>query len=429
MSRRAKNNLRSRIFVASTLAATAAQSFGEGFRNPPPGAYNLGRSGGRFAQNDDPSTAYHNPANTVNIEGTTLSIAPSAVYIHIERNGGAEETTDPWKLLPNFFATHKISDNLSAGLAVVTPYGLSNEWDIKGEFANSANPFSLRYQAPWYTEMKTINLNPSISYRMNESLSVGAGLNVHWSELTFKQFYPWWAVAGNPALPDGNIKARGDGIGLGGNFGVTWQFIEGHRLAATVRTPVEVDYDGYAKIDNIPAGFPVGQPRSHFSSRIETPTIVGIGYGIDVNEAVQIEFSFEWLEFSNFKNLVVDAGANNVLVTGSTAPLSQAQNWENTFTAGLGGSWKFAEEWRLNSGYQFYESPVPDANFTTTIPDANQHVFTVGLQWKRGRHSFEGAYGGIFYDERNINRTDTAIYNGRYDITVHLFALGYTFAF
>lgn len=418
MSRRAKNNLNTRIFFTTALAATIGQSFGEGFRNPPAGAYSLGRAGGRFAQNDDPSTAYHNPANTVDIEGTTLSLAPGFVYISIERNGGTEQTKEPWKALPHFFATHKINDKFSAGLAIVSPYGLSNEWEQKGGFADGSSPATLRYQAPWFTEMKTIDVNPSLAYRVRDNLSIGAGVNVQWSELTFKRFYPWTLVAGAPE--DGVLKARGDGFGIGGNAGITWEFIEGHRVAATVRTPIEVDYDGYNEFE----GFsPVGPSRAHFSTRIETPTIVGIGYGVQLTEAVQLEVNAEWLEFSNFKTLAIDAGANNPFIGG---PVSQEQNWDNTFTIGIGGSWQVCENWRVNAGYQYYESPVPTSTFTTTIPDADQNVFTVGLQFKRGRHAIEGAYGGIFYDERNI---PAGVYAGRYDITVHLVALGYTFSF
>lgn len=417
-----------RFLIAAAVTASAASSFGEGFRNPPAGAYSLGRAGARFAQNDDPSTAYHNPANIVEIEGTTLSIAPSAVYISIERNGGTEETTDGLKLLPNFFATHKFNDKLSLGLAIVAPYGLSNEWDQKkGGFADMSAPGTLRYQAPWYTEMKTVDVNPSVSYRILDNLSVGAGLNVHWSELTFKRYFPWQFFGGT----EGAMKARGDGFGFGANAGITWEIVEGHRLAATYRSPIEVDYDGYLKIENFTANPFGGAPRSHFGTRIETPTIVGLGYGVQLTEAIQLEANFEWLEFSNFETLSLDTGANNILLNSgaSTAPIVQPQNWDDTFTVGIGGSWQMCSEWRLNASYQYYESPVPNAFFTTTIPDGDQNVFTVGLQWKRGKHAFEFAYGGIFYDERNISNVVNPVYNGRYDITVHLFALSYNFAF
>src|SRR6476469_1712993 len=93
-----------RVFLLGSLGLAALlPANGEGFRNPPAGAYSLGRAGGRYAQNDDPSTIVQNPANFVDFGSTEFSIAPSGVYIHVEHENSNSETTDPWKLLPNLF--------------------------------------------------------------------------------------------------------------------------------------------------------------------------------------------------------------------------------------------------------------------------------------------------------------------------------------
>ncbi|MEW6159619.1 MAG: outer membrane protein transport protein [Verrucomicrobiota bacterium] len=398
----------------------------EGFRNPPPGAFSLGRAGGRIAHIDDASAVTHNPANIVDLAGPQFSVSPSLVYIHIERQattGTREETTDPWKLLPNLFVSLPIEEGKwAAGLAITTPYGLSNEWEHKGSFAEQT-PLSLRYNAPHFTELKTINVNPAIAYQFNDQISLAAGLDVFWSELTIKQFYPWAFFPGGSG--EGNAKIKGDGFGFGGNAALTWRFHERHRLAFTVRTPVEVEYDGSFKIDNIPAtAMTAGAtPRSDMRTEIDFPTIVAIGYGIQLSESVRLEADVEWLQFSRFRSLDLDLGSNGFLFPST----SVRQDWNDTFTAGLGGDWRFAPDWVLRASYQFYESPVPDETFTTTIPDGNQQVFTAGLGYQRGRHAFEIAYGGIFYDDRHIARGSP--FDGDYQMLVHLFSLAYTFSY
>jgi long-subunit fatty acid transport protein len=107
---------------------------GEGFRNPPPGAFSLARAGGRRAQIDTADAAYHNPANVVDIAGITAEVSPTFVYLKVEHEnaitGERAETSDPFKVLPNAFATFEVlPGKLSAGLAVTTPFGLSNEWE------------------------------------------------------------------------------------------------------------------------------------------------------------------------------------------------------------------------------------------------------------------------------------------------------------
>ena len=105
----------------------------EGFRNPPPGTFNLGRAGGRIAHVDDASAVQQNPANLLDLTAPEVQITPSIVYIKVDfdSTGGQQATTkEPWKLLPNlFFGTTLKDGNIALGLGLTAPYGLSNEWD------------------------------------------------------------------------------------------------------------------------------------------------------------------------------------------------------------------------------------------------------------------------------------------------------------
>jgi long-chain fatty acid transport protein len=131
------------------------------------------------------------------------------------------------------------------------------------------------------------------------------------------------------------------------------------------------------------------------------------------------------VQFSQFKNLGITAG--NLPAVGNITQ-NIAENWHDTFTAGFGGDWQFADHWVVRAGYQFFESPVPDSTFSPTIPDANQNVFTIGLGWKGKRNSLEFAYGLDFYDDRNITTPENPIH-GKYTFNVHLFSLAYTYSF
>src|SRR5436190_35230 len=93
------------VIVALGLAGTSAPA--EGFRNPPAGAFNLGRAGGRIAHIDDSSAIAQNPANLMDLHGPDFVVAPSVVYIHVDYkspSGATAEKKLPWKLLPNGFA-------------------------------------------------------------------------------------------------------------------------------------------------------------------------------------------------------------------------------------------------------------------------------------------------------------------------------------
>jgi long-chain fatty acid transport protein len=427
---RAAALVRRASLFALVLILSPLWAHGEGFRNPPPGTFNLGRSGGRIAQIDDASAVQQNPANLLDLGQAQLDFTPTIIYIHADftsASGASSDTKDPWKFLPNFFASVPVmEDRVVLGLGLTTPYGLASKWNQTGAFAD---PLSLKYQAPYSTELTTINVNPTIAVRLLDNLTLGAGLDVTWSQLTFHQLYPWLAFPGSTgAEPDGNIKAQGDGFGYGGNLGLTWQVAEKHRLAVTYRSPIQVNYEGESQINNITptAAFLGATPHSKFETEIKFPTIVALGYGVQVTDTLRLEVDGEWLQFSNFKSLNLDVG-NNALLFPTT---HYAQNWKNTYTMGIGGDWRFAPDWVVRFGYQHYETPVPDSTLSTTIPDANQNVFTVGLGYQYGHHAFEGAYGFDIYANRTINgNVNSPAFNGTYQEQVHLFSLSYRYSF
>ena len=321
-----------------------------------------------------------------------------------------------------------LKDNkIAIGLGVTVPYGLGNEWNQNsGAFA----PFTgvLRYQSPYFAQLQTINVNPALSVRLSDKISFGAGIDVMWSDLKLEQYYPSFLLGG---AGDSNMKAEGDGFGYGGNVGLTWQITDHQRFAVTYRSPMNVNYAGTFQFNNLTATETSlgATSSSSFNTRIQFPTIVAAGYGIQLSDTVRLESDVEWIQFSRFQSLNLGIGNNAVLFSALGKSTSISQNWRDTFTVGLGGDWKFANNWVFRAGYQFYQSPVPDSTFSPTIPDADQNVITVGIGWKGKHSSLEAAYGLDFYNTRNITTDQTAALNGKYTFNVHLFSLAYGYSY
>jgi len=410
----------SRIAMGPWLALVAlfltAIAYGEGFRNPPPGTFNLGRAGGRIAQVDDSSAVQQNPANLVDLTNIQAQLTPTVVYISSDftsSSGQSASTIKPWKGLPNFFMSMPLqNDRFTVGLGITTPYGLANEWNT-GSSAFRQPAGVLTYQSPYYSQLITINFNPTIAVKLGDQVSVGVGLDIMWSELQFKQYL-------SPFVPDLQANVDGDGVGYGGNLGITWRITDRQRLAVAYRSPMNISYSGTSQFNNYP-----GNPSSSFSSEVKFPTIVSVGYGLQVSDAVRLETDFEWVQFSRFENLPIHIGANPLGVPSQNIP----ENWMDTFTAGFGGDWQINDNWVVRGGYQYYKSPVPNSTFSPAIPDANQNVITIGMGWKSGHNSLEFAYGLDFYNKRNISNDQNPAFDGQYTFNVHLFSFAYRYTF
>jgi long-chain fatty acid transport protein len=405
--------------MAAAVVLFALPLHGEGFRSPTTGAQGLGTSGGRFAFIDDASAAWHNPANLTLLSKWETSFEPTFVHHQAEFSGpsGTAKTTDPWKFLPALFVGGPLNDRVSAGLAVTVPYGLAVKWDWE-------NAGILKYQAPHFVDLKTFNFNPNLAFKIGDRLRLGVGLDVMWSELQLRQSYSWASRFQAPLLPDGDLRARGDGVGISGNVALGVDLWEGHRAAFTARLPMDVEYEGSFTASNVPGA---GTSRTDFNSQINFPTILGFGYGVRLTDTVRVEANMEWIQFSRFETLSLGVDPSTAGFLG--LPTEYKQDWRNTFTFGVGGDWAFAEGWKLRLSYQHYQTPVPDRTFSPTIPDSAQNVLTAGVGYRVGPHRLDLSYSRVLYDSRTISAQDNPTFAGTYGIAVHLISAGYGFQF
>ena len=411
--------------VGVALVCITSVTLANGFRNPPAGSEALGRVGGKIAQADDASAVEHNPANLADIKEAQVMASATIIDTSTKFHSpmGSASTEDSWKFLPNLFAVLPSSDHdFTAGLGVTTPFGQSTVWDKDGAF---------RYTAPYSAELTVVNVNPTLAAKLGDKVSVAAGLDVYMSRLDMKQVMPW-SVLTKGAMPDGTAHLQGDGEGVGGNAAITYHPTKAQSLALTYRSPVKVDYDGDSDISGAQA---VGMnPSGDFESSITFPTIVGLGYGIELTDAVRVEADVEWVEFSRYDSLSLDAGNSNPLLNGPAsrnprAPLVVRQNWKDTWTFGLGADWKVAEELTLRAGYIYLQSPVPEETLAPTLPDADRHVVSVGAGWHRGVNRVDLAYGYSIIGDRTVTKDQNPAYNGTYETTSHLMSVSYVRAF
>ncbi|NKB23161.1 MAG: hypothetical protein GKR87_01965 [Kiritimatiellae bacterium] len=362
------------VFLLS-MHVSLLTSKAEGLRNPPPGAFGISRAGAKIVHVEDPTAVFINPANIVDIKNTSVLIAPMVVYVRKEFNapdGRSEKTTDPWKWLGSVFVTHPLKDGqVMIGMGISEPFGQSIIYD--------EDNFSFKYITPYSSELDLINLNPTIAMKVGDTIQLGVGVDVVWSEIELKQHYPWFNVTGVAGTPDGSADSKGDGYGLGWNAGVTWLMTDRQALSATIRSSYKIDYDGDFRISNIPGPIPGVAPRSDFHTEIEYPTIASLGYGVNINDTFSLGIDVEWLEWSTMDRVIIDVNNNDVLFPTTTT----TQNWKDTWTVGFGGDWKISPTWTARGSYWFLEGPAPEQTQIPILPESDQHALNGGLFFPR----------------------------------------------
>jgi long-chain fatty acid transport protein len=384
----------------------------DGYRNPPPTAEGVAKAGVNSVFVDDASAISYNPANLT--LQTNASVVINTTFARTENKYNRSfpdlpsvTSENSWNVLPNLYASTPIGDGgIVVGLGVSTPFGQGIEWDSLDVY-NGYAPVSL-YEA----EIKVIHINPTIAFNLGDRISVGFGPDIYYSELDFKALIgtiPPPTPPAAPSAPTAQAKADGHDWAIGGNIGLTWQMTEKQRATLRYSSQVDMNYKGDYKV----AGITVGD----FSTKIRYPNKVGLGYGIQLTDTIQIEGLVEWLEWSVNDTVTSDAAGTR---------LEQENDWDDTFTAGIGASWNASDALVFRAGYSFIESPVPKSTISPILPDADRHVIGLGLGYTLEGHTIDLSYAfSIYKDRKGTSRA----YPGDYDIDSDLVGLTYSYSF
>jgi long-chain fatty acid transport protein len=235
-----------------------------------------------------------------------------------------------------------------------------------------------------------------------------------YSEVDLRQSLPLLGPAG----PLTGVRLTGDGFGLGVHGGITFELSDNQRCAATVRSPIKIEYEGDTDVNGFTGPLAT---RSDFDSEIEFPTMVGLGYGVEFDNGLRVGIDVEWIEFSTFDEFPVDVGVNGAV---GLFPPSIPQDWDDTWTFGIGGDMPISEEWILRAGYIHMETPIPEATMAPTLPDDDRNVFSIGLGHTGENHTLDIAYA-INVFERKIDSSPIPAFNGEYELTGQMVQVSY----
>jgi long-chain fatty acid transport protein len=254
--------------IVSVWLANPAQ--GAGFALIEQNASGLGNAyAGQAAVAEDASTIFFNPAGLTYVEGRQVVAAghlimPSAEFsdagstLAIRGDGGDAGVT---AFVPNFYYAMDVTPDLKFGLGVNAPFGLTTEYD--DTWAGQVQAIK--------SDLKTVNVNPALGWRVNDRLSLGFGLNWQYIEAELTQ---GTGAAVNPP----EARMEGDDASWGWNIGVLWDIDGFNRLGIAYRAAIDHSLEGKLKT---PPGRHAGICRRRDAGQrvpqLLAPTLAGLG--------------------------------------------------------------------------------------------------------------------------------------------------------
>lgn len=405
--------------AAALLAVLAVDAGAAGFALIEQNASGLGNAyAGAAAVAQDASTIYFNPAGMVHLPDRQLVLAGHLIKPTMEFSGTAVITppspaagtpvsgsmggdAGDWALVPNFYYAFRLSPAVHLGLGINAPFGLKTEYD---------EDWIGRYQAI-KSEVKTVNLNPSVAYKVSDAVSVGAGLNLQRIEAELTHRQPLGLL---PAAPDTLVKIKGDDYSWGYNLGLLWQVSPATRIGLSYRSEVEHTLKGKASSNPNVLGGPV-------KAGITLPDSASLSFFHRLSPQWDLLADVTWTGWSDFDRLAIVGAVNK------TTP----ENWDDIVRYSLGATWHMNGKLSLRGGVAHDEAVVSDRFRTPRIPDGARTWLAIGGQYRLSRQSaLDFGYAHLFVNDPKLDIVDNQTrLSGTYNAAVDILSVQYTHGF
>lgn len=390
---------------------------------------------GGAASAEDASTIFFNPAGMSRLKGRQLVVGGSIISPSIKfsdagsspaalqanNNGNGGDAGSP-ALVPNAYFSMQVDPKTHIGLGINSPFGLQTEY---------GSNWIGRFQA-MKSSIRTVNLNPSISYDLNEQVSLGAGINYQHitGELTSAVNYSAAASGALGPNLEGVSTVSGSDSAWGYNLGALYNLDPQTRLGVAYRSRIKYTLNGSVGFSNVPGGAMASSPQlasGGVALPITMPDTLSMSGFHQFNDKWDVMADATWTGWSVLQQLQITRSSGATLQ-------SVQENWKNTWRFAAGANYHYNERWMARTGIALDQSPVSDAYRTARIPDSNRTWLSVGGQYKVSLASaVDFGYAHLFISNASINQNQMASgagnLAGSYDSSVDILSAQYTYSF
>lgn len=400
--------------LAIAITATSSHGFASGFALNEQSISGMGTSfAGRSSSADDASTVFGNPAGMARLKREEVYAGAAAIHAKsdIDRvsarspagsiSGGNDGDMVPTTGVPMGYYVKPLDEKVAFGIGVYVPFGLMTDYE---------SSFQGRYYAD-KSYVRVITVQPTLSYRFNDKLSVGFGptFNHIEGELTSSLFTP---------LGDGKVKVKGDDVAVGFNAGVLYEFSPQTRAGLTYHSRVKYELEGDTRVEASPLAGIAGKYDANLD--LTTPESVDMSITHDLNDALTLYVGSTWTRWSRFKEIRVENDAATLPANLST--IVEEQNWHDTWAHAVGLSYKVSPQWTLRTGIAIDQSPTNNVDRSPRVPSGDRTIFSVGAGWSPNQDmTIDVAYSYLQEESVDVNHFSATrgTYRARYKNSAH----------
>lgn len=371
-----------RLFKKSLLAITVALASGQtmaaGFQLNAQSATGIGRAfAGDAVIADNASVMARNPAAMALFDEMELSLgfvsitskikvknaqytqnnlllaqgAPLGTsYTNASNYGDAGDTS----IAPNIHLIVPVNEQFAWGVNAYTNFGTKTEFD--DSFVGS--------EYGGLTDVKSMNIGLAGSYRVNEQLSFGLGLDLIYGKGKLQRELKVYQPGTGTVLQTRTaLDADADGWALGFNLGTVYELDEDNRFGFSYRYSPDLEADGDVNFSRS------GKGEIDDTLIMPLPDMAEFSGYHRLNEQFAVHYSVQWIGWAEFDKL--EADKSGVL---------NEYKWQDGMHYSIGGTYFMNQDWTLRAGYM-YDTSAQDKKTSVSVPDSDRNWLSAGFTY------------------------------------------------
>ena len=329
-------------------------------------------SAGWAAMPEDASTAFTNPAGTVWRSDTQVRAAGQMLYGDVGFTNGGESNVpgndggNPVGWFPGggAHAAGVFSEKFGWGVAMTGNFGLGLDYndDWAGRrFVQEADLIGM-------------SLIPSLSWKINDCLSIGAGLNV------MGAFFEYVSAPRAGLIPaDAHLKYEDIDVGYGGNAGIIYRPVDSTTFGITYTSKVDLTFSDNLRLSDFgplfePAVARLNGTRTQIDMTV--PATLTASLQQQLTPYTTLYANLAWQDWSEF------AGLTLALDNPNQTSIFVDQGYQDTGHFALGIRHRFSQgalqDWNLSTGFAFDSSMQNESDLTANMATGKAYRFGLG---------------------------------------------------
>ncbi|MBE0639202.1 MAG: outer membrane protein transport protein [Bacteroidales bacterium] len=313
----------------------------------------------------DASSLFFNPAGLSKINGkysfsAGMSQILNKVGFRLENTYNTVYNDNPIGTPFYFYGSMMVTEKLALGVGAYTPYGSTAVWGDDWVGASLVQDLSL----------KAVFIQPTVSYRFNDMISIGAGFVISTGDVELNRAAPY-----NSPTVDGQATLQGDATAYGYNVGVLVTPGDRWSIGASYRSEVIMSVEDGDATFTVPTSIgPIIPAQNKFSADLPLPANLDFGISYKATEKLLLAAEVNYIFWDVYDSLKFEFEQVPDLLNSSNPRL-----YSNSLITRVGAEYKFSDIVTGRAGFYYDPTPTDENYFTPETPSLTTYGFTLGV--------------------------------------------------